>query len=118
MVGVAVVTLFTVFASSIKASVNLSVDKSFGGVSGGGAQPDLRAGPGHQPRPLAPTWQAEAWSTAAWGVGGGLARVDDKDLFVAVADPVALNKVVKLDVRQGDLAKLGRPTCHLPEALR
>jgi len=27
MVGVAVVTLFTVFASSIKASVNLSVDK-------------------------------------------------------------------------------------------
>ncbi|MCU1353693.1 MAG: hypothetical protein JWM05_2902 [Acidimicrobiales bacterium] len=105
MVGVAVVALFTVFASSIKASVNLSVDRSFGGDLVVG--PNTRFGPsqGISPR-IAEDVARLPQVDAAVGIGGGLARVGDKDVFVAVADPVAMNRVVNLDVRQGDLAKL------------
>ncbi|MCU1452148.1 MAG: transporter substrate-binding protein [Acidimicrobiales bacterium] len=108
MVGVAVVTLFTVFASSIKASVNHSVDRTFGGDLVVG--PNTRFGPsqGISPKIAAEVSRLPQVS-AAVGIGGGLAHVVDKDVFVSVADPLATSRVLNLDVRQGDLARL-QPT--------
>jgi putative ABC transport system permease protein len=99
MIGVAVVSLFTVFISSVQASIDESVSRSFGGdlvVSApsfdGGLSPDL-----------APGLEALPEVADAVGLGQGIARIDGRDQTVSVSDPAALGGVLDLEVALGEL---------------
>ncbi|WP_028061558.1 ABC transporter permease [Candidatus Solirubrobacter pratensis] len=104
-VGVAVVTLATVFVTSLKASVQDSVTESFAGDlavaptgwggPGGGLDPALARRIGALP-------QVER----AVGLGVGSAHVADDDVTVSIADLRALSAVTDLggDPLAGDLA--------------
>ncbi len=104
MVGVAVVTLFTVFAASLKSSLNGAVNRTFagdlavttGGFGGGALSPRLAT-------ELAALPQVQA----AAGLGRGVARVDGQDEAVTVADPAQLAQVLDLHVVDGALAGAG-----------
>ncbi|MEY9933371.1 putative ABC transport system permease protein [Catenulispora sp. GP43] len=103
MVGVAVVTLLTVFATSVKTSLKSDVDRSFVGdlavsspsFGGGGLSPqlasDLRKVPG---------------VAAAVGIGQGTASIGGAATDVSFADTGKLNQAVALDVRGGSAAAL------------
>lgn len=106
MVGIAVVTLFTVFAASVRASIDDNVSKSFGGDlvvddSGpggidGGLSPQLATAVGKLP----------VVSSAA-GLGSADVTIDGKSSGVGVADPVALARVLDLGVSAGSVEGLG-----------
>jgi putative ABC transport system permease protein len=104
MVGVGVVTLFTVFAASLKASLDASVDRSFGGdlvvssgqFGGGGISPRLVDEINQLPE-----------VTRAVGLGLGNAAIDGDTKQLTVADPAELEAVLDLDVSGGSLAELG-----------
>ncbi len=102
MVGVAVVTLFTVFAASLKSSINDAVERSFAG--------DLAVTTGTFSGALSPQLATDLAAlpdvSAAAGLGRGVARVAGQDESVTVADPSALAQVLDLDVRDGALAGL------------
>ena len=105
MVGVAVVTLFTVFAASLKASIDDAVERSFAG--------DLAVttgtfGGGASARSWPPTLAAlpEVQRRRRPGSGRGPhRRVQDQS--VTVADPAALAQVLDLDVKPASLDDLG-----------
>ena len=104
MVGVGVVTLFTVFAASLKTSVTDSVTKSFGGdlvVNKGGF------GPGGFSPQLAGRIGALPEVRAAVGIGQGVAGIDGKGQALTVADTAVLTGMLNLDVRQGSVERLG-----------
>ena len=99
MIGVAVVSLFAVFISSVQASIDESVSRSFAGdlvVSApsfdGGLSPELATRIDSLPE-----------VENAVGLGVGIARVDGQDRTVSVADPAALGQVLELDVAEGSL---------------
>jgi putative ABC transport system permease protein len=103
-VGVGVVVLFTVFASSLKASIERSVTESFGGdlvvatpSFGGGA--------------LSPQLAESLWRLPeveqATGLGEGPATVDGVSRRLTVADPSVLGDLLDLDVVEGALADVG-----------
>jgi len=107
VVGVGVVSLFTVVAASVKASVEDAVDRAFGG--------DLVV------TPAVGSWSGAGLGTdtvdalaalpeveAAAGIGSGPATVDGRHTSVDVADPRALAAVADLDVVEGDLASMGQ----------
>ncbi len=108
MVGVGVVTLFTVFAASLKQSVNEVVASSVRGdlvisagqFGGGGLSPAL-----------APDIAKLDKVAGAVGVGVGAALIDGKSRVLTVVDPAAVTGVLDLDVKKGSLAALG--TDHL-----
>jgi putative ABC transport system permease protein len=103
MIGVCVVTLFTVFAASLKASIDHSVSASFrgdlvvtpGGFGRGGFSPEL-----------ARQLDALPAVRTAVGTGSGSVRVAGDTHSVTVADPAPLGRVVHLDVHAGSLAGL------------
>ena len=102
---ITVVTLFTVFFASVKASIDASVDESFGG--------DLVIGPdsafggsGISPTAAEQTAALPQVQTAV-GVGGGQVEIDGNGTFVTVADPGELGKIIDLDVQEGRLDRLG-----------
>jgi putative ABC transport system permease protein len=104
MIGVAVVTLFTVFAASLRASVDRAVTRTFAGdlaittgaFGGGALTPDLVSA-------LAPQPEVEAVA----GLGRGAARVGSDAETVTVSDPGALAQVLDLHAVAGDVATLG-----------
>jgi len=102
MVGVAVVTLFTVFAASLKSSINDAVASTFAG--------DLAVSTGTFGGALSPQLATDVAALpevrAAAGLGRGVARVDGQDEAVAIADPAALAQVLDLAVTGGALADL------------
>jgi putative ABC transport system permease protein len=104
MVGVAVATMFTVFAASLKTSVANSVSQSFGGdlvISGG------RFGrPTVSPRLAAEVGRVPGVKTAV-GLGVGAVRLGGHDKRATVADTARLGEVVDLNVVSGSLTKLG-----------
>ncbi|MGH9001237.1 MAG: ABC transporter permease, partial [Acidimicrobiia bacterium] len=105
MVGVSVVTLFTVMAASIKASIDESVARSFGGdlvVASSGFGPFG----GFSPGLAADVGQLDEVDAAA-GLGFGAMRIDGDSQFATVAEPHRLDGVLDLDVTGGDLAGLG-----------
>jgi putative ABC transport system permease protein len=113
MVGVAVVTVFTVMGASIKASVDQSVSRSFGGdlvvaptgFGDGGVSPELT-------RKIDDLPQVE---TSA-GLGIAPLRLPDGTSEVATAvDPAALDRVFDLDVEQGDFAHLDAHQMAVPD---
>jgi putative ABC transport system permease protein len=105
MVGVAVVTLFTVFASSVKASLERTIERSFGGdlvVSagpfGGGISPELAAEVGDLPE-----------VDLAIGIGQGAAQVEGDTKQVSIAEAEDLARVLDVGVSDGSLADLAGP---------
>ncbi|HEX2046731.1 MAG TPA: FtsX-like permease family protein [Acidimicrobiales bacterium] len=104
MVGVGVVTLFTVFAASTRASIDESVSRSFGGdlvvstgsFGGGGLSPAL-----------AGELEALPEVGTAVGLGQAVAAVDGEGQRVTVVDTASLFRVLDLDVRQGSIERLG-----------
>ena len=103
MVGVGVVTLFTVFAASLKASIDDSVSDSFGG--------DLviTAGPwgegGLSPQ-LASDVAALAEVERSVGLGAGPALVDGGRQDISIADTATLSQLLALDMADGSIADL------------
>ncbi len=104
MVGVGVVTLFTIFAASLKASIDNSVSQSFTGdlvvsigrFGGGGISPQLARDVGQLPE-----------VQTATGLGRGRALVGTGTENVTIADPAQLGRVLDLDVRSGSVRALG-----------
>lgn len=103
MVGIAVVTLFTVFAASLQASLDRTVDRSFGGdlvvttgpFGGGGISPRLASEVGDLPE-----------VELAVGIGQGAAQVEGDTKQLSVADPGELATVLDLDPSRGSVADL------------
>jgi putative ABC transport system permease protein len=104
MIGVGVVTLFTIFAASLKTAIDDSVSKSFTGdlvistgtFGGGGMSPQLAGDVGRLPE-----------VRDATGLGRGRALVGSGTQNVAVADPARLGSVLNLDVVKGSVRSLG-----------
>jgi putative ABC transport system permease protein len=103
MIGVAVVTLFTVFTASIQASIRQSVSSSFGGdlavTSSGFAAPRL------DPR-MAGQIAALPQVREAVGIGGGKARIAGTARDVSVADAGRLAAVLDLRTTAGSVRGL------------
>src|SRR6266702_3450404 len=99
LIGVAVVTLFTVFTASIQASIRQTVAESFGGdlaiTSGGFAAPRLATQVGKLPE-----------VQRSVGVGNGRALVGGSSQEISVADPAALDGVVDLRMSAGSISGL------------
>lgn len=104
MVGVGVVTLFTVFAGTVKASLESSIDQSFGGdlvissssFDGGQLDPELATTVGELP---------EVGSSVPVAIGA--ADVDGGTRQITAADLDALDAIVDLDVADGSLDQAG-----------
>ncbi len=112
MVGIAVVTLFTVFAASLQASLDDTIDRSFGG--------DLVVNPGVFGGAISPEMAADVAALPevdlAVGLGQGAAQIDGSTKELSVADPAELSQVLDLDVSQGSLADLGDGTMAVSDA--
>jgi len=106
MIGVAVVSLFTVFGASLKATMDQTVSRSFAGdvavstpsfgAGGSGLSPELAGAIGKLPE-----------VDTAVGLGRGVAEVDGKGRALTVTDPTALARTFDLGTVQGSLRSLG-----------
>ncbi|MFE5714815.1 ABC transporter permease [Streptomyces sp. NPDC056501] len=106
MIGVAVVTLFTVFGASLKATMDRTVDRSFAGDVAIGAPSFGAGGSGLSPR-LAPAVAALPEVGTAVGLGSGVAEVDGRGRALTVTDPPALARTLDLGEVRGTLTGLG-----------
>jgi len=103
LVGVGVVSLFTVFGASVSQSIEDTVDRTFGGelaltpagagFSGAGLDTGLVAQLDETPE-----------VDVAAGLGYGAATLDGRNDDIGFADPKALSQVAEFDVVEGDLA--------------
>ncbi len=112
MVGIAVVTLFTVFAASLQASLDETIDSSFGG--------DLVVNPGVFGGAISPEMAADVAALPevdlAVGVGQGAAQIDGDTKELSVADTADLSQVLDLGVTDGSLADLGDDSMAVSDA--
>ncbi|MGQ4384065.1 ABC transporter permease [Streptomyces sp. SAS_270] len=106
MIGVAVVSLFTVFGASLKATMDQTVSRSFAGDIAVSTPSFGAGGSGLSPR-LAPAIARQAVVEDAVGLGRGVAEVDGKGRALTVTDPVTLGKVFDLGTVHGSLGDLG-----------
>ncbi|MEU0966112.1 FtsX-like permease family protein [Streptomyces sp. NPDC005917] len=106
MIGVAVVSLFTVFGASLKATMDQTVSRSFAGDLAVSNPSFGAGGSGLSPR-LAPVLQRLPEVETAVGLGRGVAEVDGKGRALTVTDPVALAHTFDLGTVQGSLTRLG-----------
>ncbi|MFA9431019.1 ABC transporter permease [Egicoccus sp. AB-alg2] len=103
MVGVGIVTLFTVVAGSVKATIDDAISGGFGGdlvvqsrgFSGAGLSPDLVAEVRELPE-----------VDRALGLALGAGLVDGRERVFSVVDPAALDGMLGLDVVEGSLYDL------------
>ncbi|MFD8085558.1 FtsX-like permease family protein [Kitasatospora sp. NPDC059722] len=106
MIGVAVVTLFTVFGASIKATLDDTVDKSFAGDLAVTAPSFGAGGSGISPKAAdALAGLPEVRQTV--GLGRGVARIDGHGRVLDVTDPARLVGIVDLGRVEGSLDALG-----------
>ncbi|MFC9079143.1 ABC transporter permease [Streptomyces sp. NPDC057062] len=106
MIGVAVVSLFTVFGASLKATMDRTVSRSFAGdvaVS----NPSFGAGGSGLSPKLAPAIARQPAVADAVGLGRGVAKVDGGGRALTVTDPGALGRVFDLGTVRGSLDHLG-----------
>jgi putative ABC transport system permease protein len=106
LVGVGVVSLFTVFGASVSQSIEDTVDQTFGGelaltpagsgFSGAGLSTSLVDDLDELPE-----------VEVAAGLGFGAATVDGRQDGVGFADPQALSRVADFDVQSGDISAVG-----------
>lgn len=106
MIGVAVVSLFTVFGASLKATMDQTVSRSFAGDVAVSTPSFGAGGSGLSPR-LAPAIARQPAVQYAVGLGRGVAEVDGKGRALTVTDPVTLGKVFDLGDVRGSLDHLG-----------
>ncbi|MFF8027022.1 ABC transporter permease [Streptomyces sp. NPDC007896] len=106
MIGVAVVSLFTVFGASLKATMDQTVSRSFAGDVAVSTPSFGAGGSGLSPK-LAPAIARQPAVEYAVGLGRGVAQVDGKGRALTVTDPVALGKVFDLGDVRGSLDHLG-----------
>jgi putative ABC transport system permease protein len=113
MVGVAVVSLFTVVGASIKQSIDDTVSAQFGGdlviidenFSSAGLSPELTAAVADRPEVAA----VSAMGDAALRVGG------DDDVASTV-EPATIDRMLDLDVVSGSMADVGTDQVAVSEA--
>ncbi|MFE0172829.1 ABC transporter permease [Streptomyces sp. NPDC059002] len=106
MIGVAVVSLFTVFGASLKATMDQTVNRSFAGdvaisTPGFGA-----GGSGLSPK-LAPALAERPEVATAVGLGKGAAEVNGEGRALTVTDPGPFAKSFDLGKVEGSLDGLG-----------
>jgi putative ABC transport system permease protein len=106
MIGVAVVSLFTVFGASLKATMDQTVSRSFAGDVAVSTPSFGAGGSGLSPK-LAPALARQPSVEYAVGLGKGVAEVNGQGRALTVTDPVALGKVFDLGQVQGSLNGLG-----------
>ncbi|MEU9130977.1 FtsX-like permease family protein [Kitasatospora sp. NPDC048540] len=106
MVGVAVVTLFTVFGASVRATLDRQVDRSFAGDLAVTAPAFGAGGSGVSPA-LADALARLPEVRQAVALGRGVARIDGHGRSLDIADPARLEQVVRLGRVDGSLAALG-----------
>ncbi|GGV40441.1 ABC transporter substrate-binding protein [Streptomyces longisporoflavus] len=106
MIGVAVVSLFTVFGASLKATMDQTVNRSFAGdlaisTPGFGA-----GGSGLSPE-LAPALAGRPEVATAVGLGKGAAEVEGEGRALTVTDPAPFAESFDLGKVEGSLNGLG-----------
>jgi putative ABC transport system permease protein len=106
MIGVAVVSLFTVFGASLKATMDQTVSRSFAGDIAVSTPSFGAGGSGLSPR-LAGAVQNIPEVETAVGLGRGVAEVDGKGRALTVTDPIALQRTFDLGKVDGSLRDLG-----------
>lgn len=106
MIGVAVVSLFTVFGASLKATMDQTVSRSFAGDVAVSTPAFGAGGSGLSPR-LAPALAALPEVETAVGLGQGVAEIDGEGRALTVTDPTALARSFDLGEVQGSLDGLG-----------
>ncbi|MGW1913807.1 ABC transporter permease [Streptomyces sp. NPDC002076] len=106
MIGVAVVSLFTVFGASLKATMDQTVSRSFAGDVAVSSPSFGAGGSGLSPR-LAPALQRLPQVDTAVGLGRGVAEVNGKGRALTVTDPAALARTFDLGTVTGSLRGLG-----------
>lgn len=114
MVGVAVVTLFTVFGASLKAAMTESVRDRFGGDlvistdtwSGPGLSPDLTKQLSELPE-----------VDLATGIGVGAAQLDGHGHEFLVVDPPALQSLLDLGITAGSTDGMGDDAILVSDAM-
>ncbi|MFI7500918.1 ABC transporter permease [Streptomyces sp. NPDC049687] len=114
MIGVAVVSLFTVFGASLKATMDQTVSRSFAGDVAVSTPSFGAGGSGLSPK-LAPAIGALPEVDTAVGLGRGVAEVDGKGRALTVTDPAALARTFDLGAVRGDLRTLGTDGLALSE---
>jgi putative ABC transport system permease protein len=106
MIGVAVVSLFTVFGASLKATMDQTVSRSFAGDVAVSTPSFGAGGSGLSPRLAGAIRQLPEVDTAV-GLGRGVAEVDGKGRALTVTDPLALERTFDLGKVDGSLRDLG-----------
>ncbi|SBT95206.1 putative ABC transport system permease protein [Streptomyces sp. DI166] len=106
MIGVAVVSLFTVFGASLKATMDRTVSRSFAGDVAVSAPSFGAGGSGLSPR-VADALQDLPEVDTAVGLGRGVAEVNGEGRALTVTDPVALERTFDLGEIRGSLRGLG-----------
>ncbi|MFG2129340.1 ABC transporter permease [Streptomyces sp. NPDC048751] len=106
MIGVAVVSLFTVFGASLKATMDQTVSRSFAGDVAVSTPSFGAGGSGLSPK-LAGAVQRLPEVDTAVGLGRGVAEVDGEGRALTVTDPAALERTFDLGTVDGSLRDLG-----------
>ncbi|NUR03675.1 MAG: FtsX-like permease family protein [Streptomyces sp.] len=106
MIGVAVVSLFTVFGASLKATMDQTVSRSFAGDVAVSTPSFGAGGSGLSPRLAGAVQQLPEVDTAV-GLGRGVAKVNGRGRALTVTDPVALERTFDLGKVDGSLRALG-----------
>ncbi|MBL1082753.1 ABC transporter permease [Streptomyces actinomycinicus] len=106
MTGVAVVSLFTVFGASLKATMDQTVSRSFAGDVAVSTPSFGAGGSGLSPR-LAPALARLPEVDTAVGLGKAVAEVDGAGRELTVTDPAALARAFDLGTVTGSLRGLG-----------
>ncbi|GAA2065607.1 ABC transporter permease [Streptomyces albiaxialis] len=107
MIGVAVVSLFTVFASSLKTTMDETVARNFAGDVAVSTPGFGAGGSGLSPR-LGPALEKLPEVDTALGLGQGVARVEGSGQELTVTDPAKLPDVMNLGKVDGSLDGLGK----------
>ncbi|MGK5534024.1 ABC transporter permease [Streptomyces sp. URMC 129] len=106
MIGVTVVSLFTVFGASLKTSMDETVARAFAGdvaVRAPGFGPDSAA---ISPR-IAPAVAALPEVETALGLGSGVAETGGEGVRLTVTDPAVMGSVLELGLVEGELNGMG-----------
>ncbi|MFI6692910.1 ABC transporter permease [Streptomyces sp. NPDC050433] len=106
MIGVAVVSLFTVFGASLKATMDQTVSRSFAGDLAVSVPAFGGGGSGLSPR-LAPALAELPEVGSAVGLGRGVAEVDGAGRQLTVTDPPALAEGFELGSVDGSFGGFG-----------
>ncbi|MFI6405709.1 ABC transporter permease [Streptomyces sp. NPDC050548] len=106
MIGVAVVSLFTVFGASLKATMDQTVSRSFAGDVAVSTPSFGAGGSGLSPQLAGAIAKLPEVDTAV-GLGRGVAEVNGKGRALTVTDPTALARTFDLGTVQGSLTTLG-----------